>query len=345
MNSSCRNDAARVESAEHHRADWQRELAHAISSVDELLAMLGLDESPTAELASRSLSNGGFPLRVPRGYVARMRHGDADDPLLRQVLPLAAEAESAPGYVADPVGDLASSRARGLLQKYHGRALLMTTGACAVHCRYCFRRNFPYREATATPRHLDAAFAKIAADPTTTEIILSGGDPLSLVDGRLAELFERAGRIGHLRRIRIHSRQPIVLPERVDDGLIATLENSPLPIVFVSHCNHPNEIDASVHAALSRLRESTNMLFNQAVLLRGVNDSALVLATLCERLFDAGATPYYLHQLDPVAGAAHFSIPDAEALDIVAKLAAILPGYLLPRLVREVPGEAAKRAL
>lgn len=345
MNRSCRNDAARIESAEHHRADWQRELAHAITGVDELLAMLGLDTSSVPELAARTLSNDGFPLRVPRGYVARMRHGDPDDPLLRQVLPVAAEADAAAGFVADPVGDLASSRARGLLQKYHGRALLMTTGACAVHCRYCFRRDFPYREETATPRHLDAAFAKIAADATITEIILSGGDPLSLIDGRLAELFERAGRIGHLRRIRIHSRQPIVLPERVDDGLISTLESSPLPIVFVSHCNHPNEIDASVHAALSRVRESTSMLFNQAVLLRDVNDSALVLATLGERLFDAGVTPYYLHQLDPVAGAAHFSIPDAEARNLVTELAAIVPGYLLPRLVRELPGEAAKRAL
>ncbi|MGI9341444.1 MAG: EF-P beta-lysylation protein EpmB [Gammaproteobacteria bacterium] len=345
MNSSCRNDAARIESAEHHRADWQRELAHAITGVDELLETLGLDKSPAAELVSRTLSNDGFPLRVPRGYVARMRHGDPDDPLLRQVLPLATEADVLPGFVADPVGDLASSRARGLLQKYHGRALLMTTGACAVHCRFCFRRNFPYREETATPRHLDAAFASIAADSSITEIILSGGDPLSLTDSRLAELFERAGRIGHLRRIRIHSRQPIVLPERVDEGLISTLRNSPLPVVFVSHCNHPDEIDASVHAALSRVRKATSMLFNQAVLLRGVNDSAVVLATLCERLFDAGVTPYYLHQLDAVAGAAHFSIPDAEARNLVAELAAVVPGYLLPRLVRELPGEAAKRAL
>jgi len=345
MNSSCRNDAARAESAERHRADWQRELAHAITDVDELLTTLGLDQSSAAELALRASSNGGFPLRVPRGYVARMRHGDPDDPLLRQVLPLTAEANAAPGFVADPVGDLASSRARGLLQKYHGRALLMTTGACAVHCRYCFRRNFPYPEATATPRHLDAAFARIAADATITEVILSGGDPLSLADGRLAELFDRAGRIGHLRRIRIHSRQPIVLPERVDDGLISALESSPLPIVFVSHCNHPNEIDASVHAALARVRESTSMLFNQAVLLRRVNDSARVQATLCERLFDAGVTPYYLHQLDPVTGAAHFAIPDAEARNIVTDLAAIVPGYLLPRLVRELPGETAKHAL
>lgn len=324
------------------RTDWQRELANAFTSVPELLSAVGLDAWSARPPAGVQTN---FSLRVPRGFVRRMRRNDPNDPLLRQVLPVAAEADVIPGFGADPVGDLASMTSHGLLQKYSGRALLIATGACAIHCRYCFRRNYPYAEASLTPRHVDAALANIAADDTVHEVILSGGDPLSLSDARLGELLDRIARVEHVRRIRFHTRTPIVLPERIDAGLCDMLASAPLPSVFVVHCNHANEIDAAVDAALARLAGHTKALLNQSVLLRGVNDSADALVDLSEALFDSGVMPYYLHQLDPVAGTAHFGVPDTDARRIVAASAARLPGYLVPKLVREIPGEAAKRAV
>ncbi len=274
-----------------------------------------------------------------------MRREDPHDPLLRQVLPLDEEADAVAGYGADPVGDLASMRSRGLLQKYHGRALLVVTGACAVHCRYCFRRAYPYGEASMSPRFVDEAMAQIAADTSISEVIMSGGDPLSLSNGRLRDLLDRIADIGHVRRIRVHTRQPIVLPERVDAELLAVLEGASLPTVIVVHSNHPNEIDSAVGDALSRLALRTAALLNQSVLLRGINDSASVLVELSGRLFDNSVLPYYLHQLDPVAGAAHFAVSDDAARRIVAEVRTRLPGYLVPTLVREIPGEPAKRML
>jgi len=324
------------------RTGWQAELARAITSVPELLAAVGL-ETRSARLPAQIETD--FPLRVPRGYVRRMRRNDPQDPLLRQVLPISAEADVVPGFGADPVGDLTSMRSQGLLQKYHGRALLIATGACAIHCRYCFRRNFPYGEATLLPRHIDDALARIGADRSITEVILSGGDPLSLSDGRLRELLERVGRIDHVERIRFHTRQPIVLPERVDRGLCDVLEHAPRPLVFVVHCNHANEIDESVGAALSRLAGFTSPVLNQSVLLRGVNDSAPTLVDLSTRLFEHGVLPYYLHQLDRVSGAAHFAVADGTARAIRDEMATRLPGYLVPKLVREIAGDAAKRCV
>jgi len=319
---------------------WQRELARAITSVPDLLTAVGLEagQEPLAALAAP-----GFPIRVPRGYVARIRRNDPEDPLLRQVMPLAAEAELIPGYGTDPVADLASMRSPGLLHKYHGRVLLVVTGACAIHCRYCFRREFPYDTAALTPRRLDAAMAEIEADSTIHEVILSGGDPLSLSDGRLNQLLERIGRIRHVGRIRLHTRQPVVLPERIDAGLSAVLRRSALPIVVVIHANHANEIDADVGAALSRLAGDAQALLNQSVLLRGINDSADALVDLGRRLFDHGVLPYYLHQLDQVSGTAHFAVTDSDARRIINEVAGRLPGYLVPKLVREVPGDPAKR--
>ena len=318
---------------------WQKLLAQAINSPSELLEMLNLpaDALPLGKLAGRQ-----FALRVPRGYVARMRKGDPHDPLLRQVFPSHDEEILLPGYSADPVGDLAAMPVPGVLHKYHGRALLVTTGACAIHCRYCFRRHFPYSDANPASHDWDAAVNYIASDSTINEVILSGGDPLTLSDQRLAPLAQRLSDIPHLRRLRIHTRLPIVLPERVDEALLDWLHRSRLKAVMVIHANHANEIDEDVVAALSRLKKAGVELLNQTVLLRGVNDSAGSLAQLSEALFDAGVFPYYLHLLDPVQGAAHFDIPEDEAVAIVAALRCQLPGFLVPQLVREIEGEAHK---
>jgi len=322
--------------------DWRLAWRAAVRDPRELLAMLGL-ESLAGRIGPQAAQS--FPLRVPRGFVARMRHGDPGDPLLRQVLPLDDEGRIVPGFVPDAVGDAAARRGDGLIHKYQGRALLVATGSCAVHCRYCFRRHYPYAEEAAAAAGWRGAVAAIAADPSIVEVILSGGDPLSLADHKLAELTQALGEVPHVRRLRIHTRLPIVLPERVDDGLTAWLRGLPWPVVVVLHANHANEFDPQVAAAVAALRDAGAFVLNQAVLLRGVNDSVEALAELCERGFEAGVLPYYLHQLDRVAGAAHFEVGDDEALALHAALAARVPGYLLPRLVREVAGDPGKRAL
>jgi EF-P beta-lysylation protein EpmB len=315
---------------------WQREMASAITSVEALALAVGLAPPPTP------LASAAFKLRVPASYVRRMRPGDPHDPLLLQVLPTDLETDDTPEFTSDPVGERAALRAPGLLQKYSGRALLITTQACAVHCRYCFRREFPY--GGEAPRWT-AALEEIACDPSLQEIILSGGDPLSLSDSRLQSLTDALADIPHVRRLRVHTRQPIVLPSRVDSGLLSWIRTVRQPMVFVLHCNHPNEIDAEVRNACASLRESGITLLNQSVLLKGVNDSADTLAELSERLFEAGVLPYYLHVLDKVRGAAHFDVPDATAQRMAGELAARLPGYLVPRLVREVHGAPAKVGL
>jgi EF-P beta-lysylation protein EpmB len=325
-------------------------MAQAITSPDELIAMLGLDP---ALIAPARAAAAKFGLRVPEGYVARMRRGDAEDPLLRQVLPIAAEADVVPEFGPDPVGEQATRRAPGLLQKYRGRALLITTSACAIHCRYCFRREFPYSEqtgqtietATDKPTRFREAIDEIAGDPSLEEIILSGGDPLSLSDSRLTALTDELAKIPHIRRLRLHTRQPVVLPSRVDAGLCAWLRRVPWPVVFVLHANHANEIDHTVRAACARLREHGATLLNQTVLLKGVNDNEDALVDLSRALFDAGVLPYYLHVLDKVSGAAHFDLPERRAQELAGALAARMPGYLVPRLVREVEGAPAKLSL
>jgi EF-P beta-lysylation protein EpmB len=274
-----------------------------------------------------------------------MRRGDPRDPLLLQVLPLQAELEDVPGYHRDPVGDLASRAGPGLLHKYAGRALLVTTGACAVNCRYCFRRHFPYDEENASRDAFGPALEVIRADPTLGEVILSGGDPLTLGDRRLSALFHALQDIAHVRRVRVHSRVPIVLPERVDDGFLAAWAALGLQKVVVVHANHAREIDDAVRQAIARLRAAGTTVLNQAVLLRGVNDRADDLVELSEALFDAGVLPYYLHVLDPVAGAAHFDLPAATAQLLLAEVAARLPGFLVPRLAREEAGAPAKVVL
>ncbi|MCC4596875.1 EF-P beta-lysylation protein EpmB [Xanthomonas campestris pv. phormiicola] len=321
---------------------WQQLWRDAVRDPRELLALLGLD--PQALGVSEQAAT-QFALRVPRGFVARMRRGDPHDPLLRQVLPIDAELRRVPGFALDAVGDAAAKKADGVIQKYRGRALLVATGSCAVHCRYCFRRHFPYAEETAARDGWREAVAAIAADPDIDEVILSGGDPLSLATSKLVELTEALAAIPQLKRLRIHSRLPVVLPERVDAPLLAWLRALPWPVAFVIHANHANEFDASVDAALAQLRAAGAQLLNQAVLLRGVNDSVAALADLSERSFAAGVLPYYLHQLDKVEGVAHFEVDDATARTLHQALAARLSGYLVPKLVREIPGDTGKRAL
>ncbi len=321
---------------------WQSALARAITDPAELLAAVGVGAEwlPAAQAAARL-----FPLRVPRGFVARMRHGDPHDPLLRQVLPLAEECLVADGFGDDPVGDLCAMAVPGVLHKYHGRALLTVTGACAVHCRYCFRRQFPYTDANPAADHWSRALDYISRDDSITEIILSGGDPLSLSDRRLADLAQRLDAVTHLRRLRLHTRLPIVLPERVNDELLGWLGATRLKTVMVVHANHANEIDSSVMTALARLKTAGIELLNQSVLLRGVNDDAGVLMALSEKLFQAGVLPYYLHLLDKVQGAAHFEVEEAVAQRLMAELNRQLPGYLVPRPVREIPGAPGKVSL
>lgn len=321
---------------------WQQHWREAVRDPRELLSMLGL-ESLAERIPDEATAE--FPLRVPRGFVARMRHGDACDPLLRQVMPLDDEMRVVAGFALDAVGDAAARAGTGLLQKYQGRALMVATGSCAVHCRYCFRRHYPYAEETAARDGWHEAVERIRTDRSIHEVILSGGDPLSLATSKLAELTDALAGIAHIRRLRLHSRLPVVLPERVDASLLRWLAALPWPVAFVIHANHANEFDAGVDAALAGLRGAGAQLLNQAVLLRGVNDSVDALAELGQRSFAAGVLPYYLHQLDRVAGVAHFEVPDREALALHAALAARLSGYLVPRLVREIAGDTGKRPL
>jgi EF-P beta-lysylation protein EpmB len=318
---------------------WQQLWREAVTDPLDLLRRLDLETEAAHLLAP---ADTGFPMRVPEGFVARMRRGDANDPLLLQVLPRVAELLDAPGFTRDAVGDLAARAAHGVLHKYAGRALLIATGSCAIHCRYCFRRHFPYAEQTAAANGWQAALAHVRGDASIHELILSGGDPLSLSTAKLAELGEELATIPHVRRLRIHTRLPIVLPERVDAEFSDWLARMRLQRVVVLHANHAREIDAAVAAACTRLRDAGAVLLNQSVLLRGVNASVEVLAELSESLFACGVLPYYLHQLDRVAGAAHFEVDDSTARALHAGLRDRLPGYLVPRLVREVAGAAGK---
>ncbi len=321
---------------------WRDSMKAAVRDPAELCHLLKLPDEflPGAIEAARS-----FPLFAPREYIARMRVGDPHDPLLKQVLPIGDEGRSTPEFVADPVGDQHRQIAPGLLQKYYGRALLIATGACAVHCRYCFRRHFPYAEGTASPSLWDAALDRLKADPTIEEIILSGGDPLTLVDSALTLLAERLAKAPHLRRLRVHTRLPIVIPKRVTAELLQWLGGTRLTPIVVVHANHPAEIDDATADALGRMVDAGIPVLNQAVLLRGVNDDASILAELCRRLIDVRVMPYYLHQLDRVAGAAHFEVPVAQGREIAAELHRLLPGYAVPRYVQEIPGHPGKTPL
>ena len=328
--------------ADHPAPRWQQLWRDAVRDPRVLLAQLGLDE---AAMGLSDAAAAQFPLRVPQGFVARMRHGDPHDPLLRQVLPLDAEMQPMPGFNRDPVGDGAAKAGDGVIRKYRGRALLIATGSCAVHCRYCFRRHFPYAAETAAADGWRDAVETIRHDDSIDEVILSGGDPWSLATAKLVELTDALAGVAHVKRLRIHTRLPVVLPERVDAALLEWLARLPWPTTVVLHANHANEFDAGVDAAMARLRGIGATLLNQAVLLRGVNDSVEALADLSQRSHAAGVLPYYLPQLDRVDGAAHFEVDDTRARELHATLATRLSGYLVPKLVREVAGDVGKRPL
>ncbi|KAB8311935.1 EF-P beta-lysylation protein EpmB [Erwinia endophytica] len=324
------------------REEWLHQLADVITDPDELLRLLGLDAHPV--LAAGSDARRLFALRVPRNFVARMQKGDPQDPLLLQVLTASQEFIDAPGYSTDPL-DEQNSVVPGLLHKYHNRALLLVKGGCAVNCRYCFRRHFPYADNQGNKRNWQQALEYIREQPELDEIIFSGGDPLMAKDTELDWLISQLEQIPQIKRLRIHSRLPVVIPCRVTSSLCERLAESRLQTLLVTHINHAQEINDELRQALLQLKRAGVTLLNQSVLLRGINDNAATLATLSQTLFDAGVLPYYLHVLDKVQGAAHFYVSDEEARAIMRELLALVSGYMVPKLAREIGGEPSKTPL
>ncbi|MGA2034392.1 MAG: EF-P beta-lysylation protein EpmB [Thermoguttaceae bacterium] len=323
---------------------WQTALVESVRDPAELCRLL---ELPPALARAARHAAGDFPLLVPRTFLGRIRHGDPCDPLLLQVLPRMEELAVEPQFVRDPLAERSAACCPGVLRKYHGRLLMVTTGACAVHCRFCFRRHFPYGTLNPVAPLLlpDRAFSVITAETTIEEIILSGGDPLTYPDSAIAGIVEQIAEIPHIRRLRIHTRLPVMIPQRVTHELLTALRQTRLATVVVVHANHAAEIDTAVEAALGRLVDAGIPVLNQAVLLRGVNDSLQALNELCRRLINLRVMPYYLHQLDRVAGAAHFEVPQGRGVELVEQLRARLPGYAVPRYVRDTPGAAGKEVL
>ncbi len=323
----------------HFSKNWQQQLSEAFSSIEDLCHHLNIEikDLPVSDAATKK-----FALRVPMSFAASIKKGDPNDPLLRQVLPLSDELSEYPGYSYDPVGDLPAAIQAGVLHKYQGRALFINTGSCAINCRYCFRRNFPYSDLQLNKQSENAGIEYITKHTDITEVILSGGDPLILSDERLKTLLTKLSSITHLKRIRIHSRLPIVLPARITSELLAHLNDTGKKIVFVVHCNHANEINSRVSSALQLIKRHGFTLFNQSVLLKGVNDQAFQLTELSEQLFEEGVIPYYLHLLDKATGTGHFEVSEAKAIELIKTLQSSLPGYLVPKLVKEQAGSSSK---
>ncbi len=317
--------------------NWQTQLSDAITSIDELLTLLELES-----LRSEIYIPHHFKLRVPRAFVAKMKVGDANDPLLRQVLPDHREQLAVSGYVTDPLAENAHNPLKGLLHKYQSRVLLTLTGSCAIHCRYCFRQHFDYQANLPTTSAQEAILSYIHNHAEIEEVILSGGDPLSLSNRRLCQWLDLLEAVPQLTTIRLHTRLPLVIPERLDDDLLERLANSRCQIVMVIHCNHANEIDESTSQYLQRARAAGITLLNQSVLLRDINDDVASQVALSKRLFSAGVLPYYLHLLDKVAGGAHFDIDEHSAIELYWNLLKQLPGYLVPKLVCELPNRPFK---
>ncbi|WP_413735480.1 EF-P beta-lysylation protein EpmB [Sodalis sp. RH21] len=324
------------------REDWLRQLADVITDPVELLQQLQLSDYP--DLRAGAQARRLFPLRVPKAFVARMEPGNPADPLLRQVLTLREEFQQVPGFSTDPL-DEQQSVVPGLLHKYRNRALLLVKGGCAVNCRYCFRRHFPYQDNQGNKANWSAAVEYIRLHPELNEIILSGGDPLMAKDHELDDLISQLETIPHIKTLRIHTRLPVVIPARITHALCQRLASCRLNVVLVTHINHANEIDRPLRESMAQLRLAQVTLLNQSVLLRGVNDNADTLAALSEALFGAGILPYYLHVLDKVQGAAHFMVDDREAQAIMGQLLTKVSGYLVPRLAREIGGERSKTLL
>ena len=320
---------------------WQDELRTAIRTPDELARRLDL----LPEQISSHPDVLRFPLFAPAPYLSRIEPGNPDDPLLKQILPVDAERIHGPGDHLDPLSESTFQIAPGLLQKYRGRALLVVNGRCAIHCRYCFRRHFPYDQTPQVSGQWQSAIESIAGDPSIEEVILSGGDPLTMTDAMFARLLHSLDQIPTVTRVRIHTRLPIVIPARVTARLVRLMDSLRAEIVCVVHANHPNEIDVAVSDALNRLGSAARAVLNQSVLLAGINDDPQILIELGNRLFGAGVLPYYLHQLDPVAGAGHFHVPLIRGRQIVQAMRARVPGYLVPRYVQEIPGRSSKTVL
>lgn len=318
---------------------WQEELKQLIQNPKTLIDRLQLDREwlEPAEKAARH-----FPLRLTESYFSRIRPGDPHDPLLRQVLPLGEELEAAPGYDKDPLDESRFNPVPGLVHKYRSRVLLIAATQCAINCRYCFRRHFPYEDNQLSRPEWQAALDYVRQAPEVNEVILSGGDPLSLGDKHLAWLVQQIADIAHIKRLRIHSRYPVILPTRITDELVGAVSHPRLRTVMVMHCNHPQEIDEEVGRGVATLIRAGIQVLNQSVLLKKINDNSRILATLSESLFDIGVQPYYLHLLDKVEGAAHFAVSDEDAKTLYGELLTLLPGYLVPKLVRETPHEGSK---
>jgi EF-P beta-lysylation protein EpmB len=321
-------------------ACWQKILAQGFDSAVELLEFLNLPNTLAEPLAEKT-----FATRVPRSFAERMQPGNPRDPLLLQVLAMGAELDVVDGYIPDPLNESIVNPIPGLIHKYRSRVLLTLTGACAINCRYCFRRHFPYSANNPGRNGWDAAMDYIRRDSLINEVILSGGDPLLAKDAVLRALFENLLTINHVKTIRVHTRIPIVLPERIDAGLLACLADTPLNKVIVLHCNHPQELNTQTTAVFRGLQDVGCHLLNQSVYLAGINDNAQTLASLSEKLFAGGVLPYYLHILDKVQGAAHFDTPLAEIRVVYQALQELLPGYLVPRLAQEEPGKRHKSLL
>jgi EF-P beta-lysylation protein EpmB len=319
--------------------DWQHALRNAVTRPEELLQLLKLPNEllPAAKSAAEL-----FPLRVPREFVSRIEVGNENDPLLRQILPIHLEHAEVPGYSNDPLEEASASPVPGLVHKYKDRVLLITSGACAINCRYCFRRHYPYEENQLGGTQWQFALQYIKENTDLKEVIFSGGDPLVTSDTRLLKMLNDLESIEHLERVRFHTRFPVVIPARITEQLCQILANTRLNSVVVLHINHSNEIDPDLGDAISKLKSAGATVLNQAVLLKGVNDTANELATLSHKLFNHGALPYYLFLFDPVAGASHFDVGDEKGLALYKELQAELPGYLLPKLAKEIPGRSSK---
>lgn len=327
-----------IKAAENDK-NWQQALAESITDPKQLIQLLQLPVSLLPQLQRASES---FQLRVPRPFLELMKPGNLNDPLLLQVLPQTQELLSQPGYLSDPLQEAGHNPQRGIIHKYHGRVLLTLSGACAVNCRYCFRRHFPYQDNQLGSQQWQQALSYLRQHPEVEEVIFSGGDPLATPDNRIFNMIEDLEQLPQLKRLRIHSRLPVVIPQRLTDALSQRLQQSRLQVVLVLHINHPNEISTALHQRLQSLQLGGITLLNQSVLLKGVNDNSDTLVHLSEKLFTSGILPYYLYLLDPVEGAAHFDLSETQAKLLAGQMAARLPGYLVPRLARDIPGKTAK---
>ena len=317
---------------------WQQQMKWAIRDSQTLRRAVGLPESKENQPKAASQ----FPVFAPLPFVSRIKTGDIDDPLLKQILPVADEDTVLPGFQSDPLEEAEATLSPGLLQKYRNRVLLVSTGACAIHCRYCFRREFPYSQSPTSPKQWEPAIEKIQADTNIDEVILSGGDPLTIVDDNLIGLIDQLEAISHVKRLRFHTRLPIMIPQRVTVRLTERLQRFKGQVLMVIHCNHANEIDDRVAVAIAGLKRAGVTLLNQSVLLKGINDDADALVGLSNRLLETGVLPYYLHQLDRVNGAGHFEVPRERGVQLIAEMRTRLSGYGVPRYVKEEPGEPNK---